>query len=98
MSGEYIREGKKNKKYLPLEANDMKKVSDHFTRRSPTVLQYEVMFNVIYYFGQRGREHIRNLKRSDFNFCLDDSGKEYIEINRSMPSKNVNPSMNKNDL
>ena len=95
MVGKFLKEGGEVKNHTPMEKEDLRKLSEYFTRTNPTVLQDEVIYNTIYYFGQRGREHIRLLKKEDFIFINED-GKTCVKINK-LPTKNVRGSCNSND-
>ena len=44
----------------------MIKLGEYFDRSSHLVLQDEVLFNLIFYFGLRGRENLRALKKGTF--------------------------------
>lgn len=98
MVGNFLKQGGKVKQYPPLEDNDMLKLSQYFTRKDPTSLQDEIIFNIIFYFGQRGREHIKMLKTSDLEQKTDENGKSWIEITRNLESKNVKGSLNRIDF
>ena len=98
MIGKYLIEGGKMKKYIPIEETDMKKIGEYFDRKNPLTLQDEIIFNFIYFLGQRGREHIRAIKKEDIDICRDAVGKEYLTIKRGLISKNVKGSLKNNEF
>ena len=85
----YLKQGKPTKAYLPLEITDLEKISAYFKRNNPTCLQDEIIFNILFYFGQRGRENLKCLKKEDLVIKTVDD-KCWIEIGRRLESKNVN--------
>lgn len=50
--------------------SDMALLKQYFTRRDPVRLQDEVFFNIVYHFGFRGREWIRDMKLSSLQFSV----------------------------
>lgn len=98
MVGHFLKEGGKVNQHVPIEDEDLQKISDYFTRKNPTALQDEIIFNIIFYFGQRGREHIRKLTKNDFRLVADDNGKAWVEIVTNLTSKNVKPGLNNSDF
>ena len=72
----------------------MKKLSEYFDRKNPVSLQDEVIFNFIYYFGQRGRESIRNLTKENVIFN-DSADVPYVELHMAVSSKNVKASLSR---
>ena len=57
-------------------------------------LQQEVIFNLIYYFGFRGRETLPLLNKSSFNIQYDSDGREYVSLNHELLiSKNAKASL-----
>ena len=61
----FLRSGGRVKHYDAIESDDLKKLGKHFDRSNPVRLQEEVYINIIYYYGNRGREWMRGL-RFDF--------------------------------
>jgi hypothetical protein len=55
----YLKNGGKTKSYAAIEPEDMKKIVAYMDRSTPLKLQEEVIFKIIYYFGERGREPLR---------------------------------------
>ena len=80
----------KTKHHAVIPDCDMKKVlaEDAFDLQSPRGLQMKVFFDIQYYFARRGRENLRNLKKSHFTTATDDSGKQYIEMAINESTKN----------
>jgi len=55
----------------PIDESDLKKMSQMFDLQNPKYLQWRVFFDIMLYFGRRGRENLRTLKITDFN-CTND--------------------------
>ena len=70
-----------------IEDWDQDKLALYFDESTPTILQQENWHNIIYYFGNRGREGIWQLKVDDFDFAFDSHGNEYICLVDSMRQK-----------
>ncbi|XP_061191032.1 uncharacterized protein LOC133199202 [Saccostrea echinata] len=51
-----------------------------FSTDSPKGLQRKTIFEFIYYFCDRGREHLRRVRKEDFVFSKDASGREYVTV------------------
>jgi len=95
MVGKFLNSSQqKGKEYDAINEDDFQKVLNYFTRTSTQVLQDEVLFNTIYYFGLRGRENLRNMKCSTIVIKSDSSGAQYAVIDVPMASKNVKASLN----
>lgn len=67
----------------PIEPEDMKKISAYFEANlegppNPRKLQEIVLFYIIYYMCRRGRQNLRNMKKSTFAIGADPTGREYI--------------------
>ena len=73
MVGRLFNAGDRIQHYNPIEENDMR----YFDRKNPVSLQDEIIFNIIYYFGQRGRERIRQLQKEDFIIGLSSDGSNF---------------------
>ena len=54
---------------------------------NPVALQRKVYFETSLHFARRGREGIRQLKKSSFEIKTDDQGKRYVTINYNEKSK-----------
>lgn len=64
---QYLKAGGRTKRYQAIADGDMAKMIEYLNRSSPQALQDEVVFTVVYYFGQHGREGLRQLTR---NSCI----------------------------
>ena len=66
----------------PLSEEDMSKLRLHLKSHmnTPKGLQEKVMFDVLYFFGRRGREGLRELKQDSFEFVEDGEGNEYANL------------------
>ena len=92
MVGKYLKSSDKSKpeeKYPPIEENDMVKIQAYFTRKNPRVLQEEITFNCLYYFGLRGRETLRYLNKNSFKVNVDGQGRKYLIIVGEQLSKKL---------
>ena len=95
MVGKYLKSTQtKATQYEAINEDDMTKITQYFKRNDLKVLQDEITFNCIYYFGLRGRENLRSLKYSSFEVKTDDSGSKYVCIATPMLQKNVKASLN----
>jgi len=66
----------------PISREDMQKrySHDNFSLNSPDSLQKRVFFEYVYYFCNRGREHIRDVQKDDFELKRDSKGLRYVRI------------------
>ena len=87
-----------SKKCEAIEKQDMIKLRQHFDRRTPERLQQEVWFNVMYYFGFRGREMIAQLEMCSFNVDNDEKQRQYLYVNHQTLSKNVKASLSQKEF
>ena len=97
MVGQWLKSGTgkdQHEKYSAIEPADLKKMYEYFDRSNPTVLQQEAWFHIVYQFGLRGREVIRELTPSSFEMCTDSDNRNYAKINHVFLSKNVKASLN----
>lgn len=46
---------------------------------APSTLQNKVLIDIITHFGRRGREGLRDMKKSTFLLCTDDAGRKYYK-------------------
>lgn len=83
----------KTKVYSVIEMNDMAKIKQYFDRSSPEALQNEIIFNLIYFFGFRGRETLPLLSKESINIETDSNGKRFLKINHDILSKNSKGSL-----
>ncbi len=84
----YLKNGGETKAYPAIEPTDMRKVAQYFDRSTPEILQEEIIFNTIYYFGMRGRETLRQLTQDSFRFKTDANGRACVEIATGLATKN----------
>ena len=80
----------KTKHHAIIPDEDMKKIlsAKAFNLQNPKDLQLKVFFDIQYYFARRGRENLRNLKKSHFTTATDDSGKRFVEMTINESTKN----------
>ena len=73
----------------PIEQGDLQKMYDSgvLSDNNPTALQYKVFVEISLHFVRRGREGLRELKASAFQFKHDDEGKEYVTLDHNEKSK-----------
>ena len=64
----------------PICEEDLKKLyeSGVFCLNDPEKLQNKVFFEVMLYFCRRGRQNLRQLKKTDFSFNTDGTGASYV--------------------
>uniref|UniRef100_A0A1I8GLR6 ANK_REP_REGION domain-containing protein n=1 Tax=Macrostomum lignano TaxID=282301 RepID=A0A1I8GLR6_9PLAT len=84
----YLKSGGRVQHYEAIESDDLVKLASYFDRSNPTRLQEEVYFNVLFYFGNRGREWLRGLTVRSFREKALSNGAMAIELQGST-SKNV---------
>ncbi len=68
----HLREPRETRhQYDAIEPEDMEKLGEYFNRSTPSRLLWEVFFLIIYHFGFRGREWLRNLTKKSIiiKFC-----------------------------
>ena len=95
MVGKYLQSNQEKKNtYDAISKNDMNKIRHYFDRGNLQKLQDEVLFNIIFYFGLRGRENLRSLTPDCMKINEDDSGMKYCFLNTTMLSKNVKAPLN----
>ena len=98
MVGKWIKEGNKSKRYPAIEPADMVKIKEYFDRRNPVVLQQEIWFNCVYYFGLRGREVLSYLKKTDIEITTDSESRHYAFIKNEFLTKNVKMSLSQKEF
>ncbi|MEL7309423.1 MAG: DUF3504 domain-containing protein, partial [Pseudomonadota bacterium] len=98
MIGKWLREGRKSKTFDAIEKNDLEKIRRYFDRSSPISLQHEVWYNLVYYFGFRGRETISQLKMNSLSLETDETGRRFLFINHQTLSKNVKASLSQKEF
>jgi len=74
----------------PVEPEDIEKLysCDAFSLDTAPGLQRKVIFEYLYFFCNRGRENLREVKKDDFKVCLDGSGRKYVEVSTKKQTKN----------
>ncbi|XP_061190716.1 uncharacterized protein LOC133198711 isoform X4 [Saccostrea echinata] len=76
------------KQKVPILPEDMTKLYNTvFNTDTPQGLQNKTMFEYLYYFCNRSRESLRELKKEDFIVSVDSTGREYVTV-RERRSKN----------
>lgn len=98
MVGKWIHEGNKAKSYPAIEPSDMTKIRGYFTRTTPNILQQEIWFNCVLYFGLRGREVLSFLKKNDIDFDVDSDGHEFVRIKNEFLTKTVKKSLSQKEF
>lgn len=83
--------------YPPIEKEDLVKLYDYFDLDNNIKLQEKVFFDIVLYFGRRGRENIQNLKISDFAATTDTTGSIYIFLAHDELTKNHQEDSNTSD-
>ena len=78
------------KHYSPISNADLEHILEEksFNQESPKQLQEKVFFDIMMNFARRGRENLRSLRPSSFEFAIDDSGSQYCELNYNEHTKN----------
>ena len=74
------RQGLAKVEHKPPICEDLKKLyeSGVFCLNDPEKLQNKVFFEVMLYFCRRGRQNLRQLKKTDFSFNTDGTGARYV--------------------
>ena len=80
---------------VSINGEDLRILGKYFDRSNATVLQEEVFFNLLYHFGYRGREWIRDMKVTSINIQKDQNNIEFVEIMKPKAEKNVKASLTK---
>ncbi|XP_072023476.1 uncharacterized protein [Amphiura filiformis] len=78
------------KHYAAIDASDVVKLyeSGVFNEDTPEGLQNKVWFELMLYFGNRGRDKLRMLERDHFSVATDSDGRRYVyEANDELTSK-----------
>lgn len=83
--------------YPPIEKEDLLKLYNYFDLDNNIKLQEKVFFDVVLYFGRRGRENIHTLKISDFAATTDTAGSVYIFLVHDELTKNHQEDSNTSD-
>jgi hypothetical protein len=62
----FLPEGGRMNRYEAVEPADMEILGKYFDRSTPHILLQEVYFNILYYYGNRGREWLRGIAMNSF--------------------------------
>lgn len=74
--------------YPAIEPEDMDRLRTYFNRSTPERLQDEVFFLILYHFGFRGREWLRNLTTNSLKLN-ESNGTRFVDFEKCMAEKNV---------
>ena len=79
-----------SKHHPSIKKDDLEKMYDSevLSHKDPVALQRKVFFETVLHFGRRGREGLREMKKSDIVFKLDENGKEYATLAGNPLEKN----------
>ena len=79
-----------SKHHPSIKKDDLAKMYDSevLSHQNPAALQRKVFFETVLHFGRRGREGLREMKKSDIVFELDENGKEYATLAGNPLEKN----------
>ena len=80
MVGLWLKEGNVSSQFPAIEPDDLRKMSEYFTRDSPEKLQFEVWYSLVYHFGLRGREIISSVALSDVNISFDSDSRSFVSV------------------
>lgn len=76
-----------------IQHSDMQKLRVYFDRSTAQIIQQEVVFNLLYYFGLRGRETLPYLSKKSIVIENNSNGKKYLRISHELLSKNAKSSL-----
>ena len=88
------KKGKGSKNSIPpISQIDLKRIAeyfalDHVTTPNPKRLQQNIVFYIIYFFCQRGRENLYDMKKNTFSLVVNPDGTEYYIQNFDEMDKN----------
>ena len=85
-------------RYPVIQKKDMEKIRLYFDRSTPMKLQEEIIFNLLYYFGLRGRETLPHLTKDSFSLETSSTGKVFLTIQHEILSKNAKASLRTKDF
>ena len=73
----------------PITPEDLQKMysDEHFSLDTPESLKKRVFFEYLYYFCNRGRENIRDVKKDDFGLKRDAKGLRYVRVKVTRQTK-----------
>ena len=75
----------------PIADEDIKKLyrCGVFNTENPTTLQNKVFFEIMLFFCQRGRQNLRQLKKTDFEIKVNSQGKRCVVKTTDEQTKNL---------
>ena len=78
-----------------LEENDLKYIycSTTMSAKTPTGLQHETWFDIMYFLCKRGRENLSTKTKDTFKVATDSHGREYVYQHRDELDKNHRENM-----
>lgn len=95
---QFKKSGQEKRNFFPaIEKSDMIRIRQSFDRRTPETLQREIQFNLMWYFGLRGRETLPQLNRNSFKIEVSSTGKRYVAFNQELLSKNSKGSLKQSE-
>lgn len=97
---EFHSSGGVTTQYKPINEGDLEKIRDYFDRSTGEKLQDEVLFTILYAFGERGQEHLKQMRLKGFlQDKTDADGNPYLEL-PAMATKNqsADPTRCKDDV
>lgn len=99
MSSKYLKspQSSNDNSYKAISQADLVTLREYFDRRTATKLQEEVLYNIVYYNGYRGREWIRNMKTCYLKFDEDENNYKYAMLDIPAFSKNNKGSLDENE-
>ena len=100
MVAKYKKSGQKKTEecYPVIEDIDMRKIRDYFDRKSPQTLQDEIIFNLLFYLGLRGRETLPLFTKESIVCEVSSTGRKYLRICHEILSKNAKASLTEKEF
>ena len=83
------------KSYPAISEIDLERIAeyfcyDHMSKPDPRRLQQNLIFYIIYFFCQRGRENLYDMKRNTFKLVVEPDGLESVVQDQDEIDKNHN--------
>ena len=81
-----------------LEENDLKYIycSTTMSAKTPTGLQHETWFDIMYFLCRRGRENLSTMTKDTFKVATDSHGREYVYQHKDELDKNHRENVDSN--
>lgn len=100
MVAKFKRSGQKKPQecYPVIEFEDMQKIRNHFDRKTAEQLQEEVIFNLLFFLGLRGRETLPYLTKDSIICETSSTGRKYLRICHEILSKNAKASLDQKEF